>query len=111
CFSNFKQHFARGQAFSYNLADMGRHYADYVDLMAHFDQVLPGHVHRIFHERVIADLETEVRAMLAWLGLPFEEACLDFHTNERAVRTASSEQVRRPVNRDGVDQWRAMEPW
>ncbi|MGN6691518.1 MAG: sulfotransferase [Sphingopyxis sp.] len=111
CFSNFKQHFARGQAFSYNLADMGRYYADYVDLMAHFDQVLPGHVHRIFHERVIADLETEVRAMLAWLGLPFEEACLDFHTNERAVRTASSEQVRRPVNRDGVDQWRAMEPW
>ena len=111
CFSNFKQHFARGQAFSYSLSDMGRYYADYVDLMAHFDQVLPGHVHRVFHERVITDLETEVRAMLAWLGLPFEQACLDFHTNDRAVRTASSEQVRRPVNRDGVHQWRMMLPW
>jgi len=111
CFSNFKQHFARGQAFSYGLADMGRYYADYVDLMDHFDQALPGHVHRVFHERVIDDLETEVRAMLAYLGLPFEQACLDFHTNDRAVRTASSEQVRRPINRDGVDQWRAMEPW
>jgi len=111
CFSNFKQHFARGQAFSYSLSDMGRYYADYVDLMDHFDRVVPGHVHRVFHERVIADLEGEVRAMLSWLGLPFEQACLDFHTNDRAVRTASSEQVRRPINRDGVDQWRAMEPW
>ncbi|PQM26076.1 hypothetical protein CVO77_13355 [Sphingopyxis lindanitolerans] len=111
CFSNFKQHFARGQAFSYDLSDMGHYYADYVDLMAHFDRVTPGHVHRVFHERVIADLESEVRAMLVWLGLPFERACLDFHANDRAVRTASSEQVRRPVNRDGVDQWRAMEPW
>ncbi len=111
CFSNFKQHFARGQAFSYSLSDMGRYYADYVDLMDHFDAALPGHVHRVFHERVIADLETEVRAMLTYLDLPFEQACLDFHANDRAVRTASSEQVRRPINRDGVDQWRAMEPW
>ncbi|WP_294039024.1 tetratricopeptide repeat-containing sulfotransferase family protein [Sphingopyxis sp.] len=111
CFSNFKQHFARGQAFSYSLSDMGRYYADYVDLMDHFDTVLPGHVHRVFHERVIEDLETEIRAMLAYLGLPFEQACLDFHANDRAVRTASSEQVRRPINRDGVGQWRAMEPW
>lgn len=111
CFSNFKQHFARGQAFSYSLSDMGRYYADYVDLMDHFDHVVPAHVHRVFHERVIADLEGEVRAMLGWLGLPFEQACLDFHANDRAVRTASSEQVRRPINRDGVDQWRAMEPW
>ena len=111
CFSNFKQHFARGQAFSYSLTDMGRYYADYVDLMDHFDDVLPGHVHRVFHERLIDDLETETRAMLAYLDLPFEPACLDFHTNDRAVRTASSEQVRRPINRDGVGQWRAMEPW
>lgn len=110
CFSNFKQHFARGQAFSYSLADMGRYYADYVDLMDHFDAAVPGHVHRVFHERLIDDLEAEVRAMLAWLNLPFEQACLDFHTNDRAVRTASSEQVRRPINRDGVGQWRAMEP-
>ena len=111
CFSNFKQHFARGQAFSYDLADMGRYYADYVDLMDHFDGVMPGHVHRLFHERLIDDLEGEVRALLAYLDLPFEQACLDFHTNDRAVRTASSEQVRRPINRDGVGQWRAMEPW
>ena len=111
CFSNFKQHFARGQAFSYSLSDMGRYYADYVGLMDHFDHVLPGHVHRVFHERVIADLEGEVRALLGYLDLPFEQACLDFHKSDRAVRTASSEQVRRPINRDGVDQWRAMEPW
>lgn len=111
CFSNFKQHFARGQAFSYSLTDMGRYYADYADLMEHFDAVLPGHVHRVFHERLIDDLEAEVRAMLTYLGLPFEQACLDFHANDRAVRTASSEQVRRPINRDGVGQWRAMEPW
>jgi tetratricopeptide (TPR) repeat protein len=111
CFSNFKQHFARGQAFSYSLSDMGRYYADYVDLMDHFDTIMPGHVHRVFHERVIDDLESEVRAMLTYLGLPFERECLDFHTNDRAVRTASSEQVRRPINRDGVGQWRPMENW
>lgn len=111
CFSNFKQHYARGQAFSYSLSDMGRYYADYVDLMDHFHCATPGHVHRIFHERLIDGLEGEVRALLAYLDLPFEAACLDFHTNERAVRTASSEQVRRPINRDGVGQWRAMEEW
>ncbi|WP_447765962.1 sulfotransferase [Sphingopyxis panaciterrae] len=111
CFSNFKQHFARGQAFSYSLSDMGHYYADYVDLLDHFDDVLPGRVHRIFHERLIDDLEGEVRALLNHLDLPFEQACLDFHANDRAVRTASSEQVRRPINRDGVGQWRAMEPW
>lgn len=111
CFSNFKQHYARGQAFSYGLSDMGRYYADYVDLMDHFDDVLPGRVHRVFHERLIDDLEADVRAMLDYLGLPFEAACLDFHINARAVRTASSEQVRRPINRDGVGQWRAVEPW
>ena len=111
CFSNFKQHYARGQAFSYDLADMGRYYADYTELMDHFDHVMPGHVHRVFHERLIDDLDSEVRAMLDYLGLPFETAGLDFHTNERAVRTASSEQVRRPINRDGVGQWRVMEQW
>lgn len=109
CFSNFKQHFARGQAFSYSLTDMGRYYADYVDLLDHFDAVLPGRVHRVIHERLIDDLESEVRALLDYLGLPFEEACLHFYANDRAVRTASSEQVRRPINSDGVGQWRAME--
>lgn len=111
CFSNYKQHFARGQAFSYDLADMGRYYADYVELMDHFDRAMPGRIHRVFHERLIDDLKGEVRALLDYLGVPFEPACLDFHTNERAVRTASSEQVRRPINRDGVGQWRAMEKW
>ncbi|ALJ16235.1 tetratricopeptide repeat-containing sulfotransferase family protein [Sphingopyxis macrogoltabida] len=111
CFSNFKQHFARGQAFSYSLTDMGRYYADYVDLAGHFDAVLPRRIHRVIHERLIEDLEGQVRALLAYLDLPFEEACLQFHTNARAVRTASSEQVRRPINSDGVGQWRAMEPW
>ncbi len=109
CFSNFKQHFARGQAFSYSLTDMGRYYADYADQLDHFDQILPGRIHRVIHERLIDDLESEVRALLGYLGLPFEEACLHFYANDRAVRTASSEQVRRPINSDGVGQWRVME--
>ncbi len=111
CFSNFRQHFAKGQAFSYSLSDMGRYYADYVRLMAHFDAVLPGHVHRVIHEQVIEEPEAQVRAMLDYLGVPFEEACLNFHQNKRAVRTASSEQVRRPINRDGVEQWKPYEQW
>ena len=106
CFSNFRQHFAHGQAFSYRLSDMGRYYADYVRLMAHLDQVQPGRVYRVIHEAMLSDPEGQVRALLNHLGLPFEAATLDFHRNARAVRTASSEQVRRPINRDGVDQWR-----
>jgi tetratricopeptide (TPR) repeat protein len=111
CFSNFRQHFAKGQAFSYDLADMGRYYADYVRLMAHFDTVLPGRVHRVIHEELIAQPEREVDALLQYLGLPFEDACLKFHENSRAVRTASSEQVRRPLNRDGMDQWKPYDAW
>jgi tetratricopeptide (TPR) repeat protein len=111
CFSNFKQHFARGQSFSYDLAEMGRYYADYVSLMAHFDAVLPGRIHRVIHEQLLENTETEIRALLAYLGLPFEEACLRFYENDRAVQTASSEQVRRPINRDGVGQWEAFAPW
>ena len=111
CFSNFRQHFAKGQAFSYSLSDMGRYYSDYVRLMAHFDAVLPGRVHRVIHEAVIEEPEAQVRAMLDYLGVPFEEACLNFHQNKRAVRTASSEQVRRPINRDGVEQWKPYERW
>jgi hypothetical protein len=110
-FSVFKQHFARGQAFAYSLEDIGRYYHDYVELMAHFDAVLPGRVHRVHHEAMVDDTEAQVRALLAHCGLPFEAACLRFHENPRAVRTASSEQVRRPINRDGVDQWRRFAPW
>ncbi|HEX8240848.1 MAG TPA: sulfotransferase [Allosphingosinicella sp.] len=108
-FSNFRQHYARGQAFSYSLADIGRYYADYVRLMAHFDRVLPGRVHRVIHERLVEAPEPQIRTLLEALGLPFDPACLDFHENRRAVRTASSEQVRRPINRDGIGQWRAYE--
>lgn len=111
CWSNFRQHFAKGQAFSYRLSDIGGYYRDYVRLMAHVDAVQPGRVHRVIHEALLDDPEAEVRAMLNHLGLPFEAACLDFHANSRAVRTASSEQVRRPLNRDGVDQWRPYDTW
>ena len=108
-FSNFKQHFARGQAFSYDLAHIGRFYADYVRLMGNLDTVQPGAVHRVIHERLVDDPEGEVRALLAYCGLPFEEDCLRFHENKRAVRTASSEQVRRPLSREGFDRWRPFE--
>ncbi|MBA4768291.1 MAG: sulfotransferase [Porphyrobacter sp.] len=111
CFSNFRQHFAKGQAFTYALGHIGRYYADYVRAMDHYDRVLPGRIHRVIHERLLDDPEGEVRAMLAYLGQPFEEACLAFHRNTRAVRTASSEQVRRPINRDGVDQWEPYAQW
>ena len=111
CFSAFKQHFARGQAFTYDLAELGRYYADYVELMAHFDAVLPGRVHRVFYESMIDDTETEVRRLLDYCGLPFEESCLRFYENERAVRTASSEQVRRPIFREATDHWRRFDPW
>jgi tetratricopeptide (TPR) repeat protein len=111
CLSNFKQHFARGQAFTYSLDDIGRYYVDYVALMAHFDRVLPGRVHRVHHERLVEDPEGEIRRLLEYCGLPFDPACLRFHETERAVRTASSQQVRQPLNRDGVDQWRHYEAW
>lgn len=111
CFSNFKQHFARGQGFSYGLGDMGRYYADYVRYMAHIDRVLPGRIHRVIYERMVDDSETEIRALLEALGLPFEEGCLRFYENDRAVRTASSEQVRRPIYREGTEQWHMFEPW
>jgi tetratricopeptide (TPR) repeat protein len=111
CFSAFKQQFARGQSFSYDLADLGRYYRDYVDLMAHVDRVLPGRVHRVFYESMIEDTEAQVRRLLEYCALPFEERCLRFYENERAVRTASSEQVRRPIFREGMDRWRHYEPW
>ncbi len=111
CFSGFKQHFARGQNFSYGLEDIGRYYRDYVELMSHFDQVLPGRVYRVIHEALLDDTEAEVRRLLAHCGLPFEGECLRFYENERAVRTASAQQVRKPISREGVDQWRNFEPW
>jgi predicted Zn-dependent protease len=111
CLSCFKQQFARGQSFTYDLGDLGSYYRDYVGLMHHFDAVLPGRVHRVFYEDMIADTEAEVRRLLEYCGLPFEEACLRFYENERAVRTASSEQVRQPIFRDALEQWRHYEPW
>lgn len=111
CFSNFKQHFARGQGFSYALSDMGRYYRDYVRLMAHVDAVVPGRVHRVLYEDMVEDTERTVRALLAACGLGFESACLAFHETDRAVRTASSEQVRRPIFREGTEAWKPFEPW
>ena len=111
CFSAFKQHFARGQNFTYGLDDIGHYYRDYVELMAHFDAVLPGRVHRVHYERMVEDTEGEVRRLLVYCGLDYDERCLRFYENERAVRTASSEQVRSPIYRHGVDHWRNYEPW
>ncbi len=108
CFSNFKQHFARGQAFTYSLDDMGRYYADYVRLMAHLDRVQPQAVHRVIYEDMVDHTEAEVRRLLEYCGVAFEESCLAFHRTERAVRTASSEQVRQPIFRDGTEAWKAF---
>ncbi|MCJ0825174.1 sulfotransferase [Luteimonas sp. 50] len=110
-FSLFKQQFARGQDFSYSLGDIGRYYRDYVGLMAHFDQALPGYVHRVAYEALVEDTETEVRRLLDHCGLPFAPQCLRFFENDRPVRTASSEQVRQPIYRAGVDHWTHFEPW
>jgi len=111
CFSAFKQHFARGHRFSYDLADLGRYYRDYKDLMDHFDAVLPGRIHRVIYEDMVEDTEGEVRRLLDYCGLAFEPACLRFHENERAVRTASSEQVRQPIFLEGIDHWRNYQRW
>ena len=111
CFSCFKQHFARGQRFAYALEDLGFYYRDYVMLMHHFDAVLPGRVHRVHYEKMVADTDNEVRRLLAACGLDFDPQCLRFYDNERAVRTASSEQVRQPIFTAGLEQWRHYEPW
>ena len=111
CVSAFKQHFAHGQAFSYDLGDLGRYYRDYVALMAQFDAALPARICRIIYEDLVEDTEHEVRRLLAHCGLPFEPKCLAFYENDRAVRTVSSEQVRRPIFRDGLEQWRSYERW
>lgn len=111
CFSGYKQLFAEGQEFTYSLEDIGQYYRDYVQLMDHWDEVLPGFVLRVTNEDIVGDLEAQVRRMLAFCDLPFEEACLEFHRTKRNIRTPSSEQVRQPVNRSGLDYWRNYEPW
>ncbi|MDX2277224.1 MAG: sulfotransferase [Hyphomonadaceae bacterium] len=111
CFSAWKQHFARGQNFSFELSETGRYYADYAALMAHMDAVLPGRVHRLIHEDLVEQPEPQIRALLDYIGVSFDQGCLEFYKTERAVRTPSAEQVRRPLSRDGLEQWKNYEPW
>jgi tetratricopeptide (TPR) repeat protein len=111
CFSNFKQLFASGQQFTYSLEDIGRYYRAYVELMTHWETVLPGKILRVQHEDLVGNLEGNVRRILEFCGLDFEPGCVDFHRTERQVHSASSEQVRQPVYREGLGQWRHFEPW
>jgi predicted Zn-dependent protease len=111
CFSGFKQHFARGQNYTYSLEDIAHYYHDYVELMQDTEAALPGRIHRVLYEHMVEDTEAEVRRLLAYCRLDFDPACLRFHENRRAVRTASAQQVRQPIYRQGVDQWRHFEPW
>ncbi|MGA2862711.1 MAG: tetratricopeptide repeat-containing sulfotransferase family protein [Steroidobacteraceae bacterium] len=111
CFSNFKQLFAAGQEFTYSLEDIGRYYRSYVELMAHWERILPGKILRVQHEDVVEDLEGDVRRILDFCGLEYEPQCVEFYKTERSVRTASSEQVRQPIFREGLDQWRNFEPF
>ncbi len=111
CFGNLKQLFARGQEFTYSIEDIARYYRTYLELMEHWDTALPGRVLPVHHEDVVDDLERSVRLILDFCELPFEPACVEFHRTERSIRTASSEQVRQPIFREGLDQWRNFEPW
>jgi len=106
CFSMFKQLFAQGQEFTYGLKEAGSYYNSYVKLMNHWDKVLPGKVLRVNNEDVIDDLEGQVRRILQFIDIPFEESCVSFHKTERSVRTASSEQVRQPINKKGMGRWK-----
>jgi hypothetical protein len=109
CFGTYKQLFAKGQPFSYDLNELGEYYLQYRRLMDHWHEVLPGKVLDVQYEDVVADLETQVRRILEYCGLPFEDACMRFHETERAIRTASSEQVRRPIYSSSVNLWRNYE--
>jgi hypothetical protein len=111
CFGNLKQLFARGQEFTYSIEDIARYYRTYLELMEHWDAALPGRVLRVHHEDLVEDLERSVRLILDFCELPFEPACVDFHRTERSIRTASSEQVRQPIFREGLEQWRNFETW
>ena len=109
CFSGYTQLFANGQTFSYSLEELGGYYRDYIEIMDHWDAVLPARVLRVHYEDVVADPEAQVRRLLEFCDLPFEAACLNFHETERPVATASSEQVRQPLYRDGLEHWRNYE--
>jgi len=111
CFSGYKQLFASGQGFTYGQERIGRYYRDYVDLMDHWDRVLPGRVLRVSYEAMVEDTENQVRRLLEYCQLPFEEQCLNFYENKRTIRTASSEQVRQPIYRSGMNQWQPFEQW
>jgi len=111
CFSGYKQLFAEGQEFSYGLEDIGNYYNDYVEIMKHWDDVLPGKVLRVQHEDVINDLQTQVERILHFCGLPFEQSCVDFHQSKRPVRTPSSEQVRQPIYKSGMHLWKNYEDY
>jgi len=111
CFSNLKQLFAQGQEFTYSVEDIARYYRTYLELMEHWDRVLPGRVLRVQHEDVVGDLEGSVRRMLEYCELEFEPACIEFHKTKRSVRTPSSEQVRQPIFRESLEQWKNFEPW
>jgi tetratricopeptide (TPR) repeat protein len=111
CVSNLKQLFASGQEFTYSIEDIARYYRTYLDLMGHWDAVLPGRVLRVLYEDVVDNLEGSVRRLLEFCGLEFELACIEFYKTDRSVRTASSEQVRRPLFREGLSQWQNYEPW
>ncbi len=111
CFSGFKQLFGQGHEFSYGLKQIGNYYSEYVDLMQHWNQVLPGFVLLVEHEEVVEDLEYQVRRMLEFCGLAFEPACLEYYNTERNIRTPSSEQVRQPIYRDALEAWKPYEPW
>jgi tetratricopeptide (TPR) repeat protein len=111
CFGNLKQLFARGQEFAYSIEDIARYYRTYLELMEHWDAVLPGRVLRVHHEDVVNDLERSVRLILDFCEVPFERGCVEFHRTERSIRTASSEQVRQPIYREGLEQWRHFDAW
>jgi tetratricopeptide (TPR) repeat protein len=111
CFANLTMNFTFGPPISYKQGDIGRFYADYVRLMAHFDRVQPGKIHRVIYERLVADLETELHRTLDYLGLPFEESCLEFYRTDRSFNSISSEQVRNPIFTASVDRWKNYEPW
>jgi hypothetical protein len=108
CLSMFKHNLGKSNV---SLEELGRLYREYVELMAHFDRVLPGRVHRVIYEQLVANPDTEIRKLLEYLDLPFEENCLRYHATERAIRTPSSEQVRSPMFADAIDHWRRFEPW
>ncbi|MDA1037926.1 MAG: sulfotransferase, partial [Proteobacteria bacterium] len=111
CFSNYKQLFGSGQGFTYSFERIANYYKDYLRIMKHWDNVLPGKIHRVNYESMISDTENEIKRLLKYCDLDFEDACLNFYENKRAVRTPSSEQVRQPIYTSGMNQWKNFEEW